>query len=97
MKIEISSGIYQELQGFLLQSTLAIAILRNVFHLFTTSVAAYTYFITKYFCDQCGSGAQDGSDVTFAFVFLYFVTDISSMPQDIYYIWATTTSDLDLS
>ena len=97
MSILISGGSYEELQGFLKQSTLAIAIVRNLFHLFTSAVATYTYLSTKYLCDQCGSGAQDGSDVIFAFVFLYFVTDISSLPQEIYYIWATTSSDLDLS
>ena len=94
--MEISSVSYEELQGFLKTSTLVIAILRNIFHFFTTAVAAYTYFITKYLCDQCDSAPQDG-DVIFAFVFLYFVTDLSSLPQDIYYVWATTTSDLDLS
>ena len=30
-------------------------------------------------------------------VFVYFLTDIVSLPQDIYYIWATISSDLDLS
>ena len=47
MTIEISSGSYEELQGFLKTSTLVIAILRNIFHLITTTGVTVTYFEAK--------------------------------------------------
>ena len=31
-----------------------------------------------------------------ALTFIYFLVDITSLPQDIYYIWATTSPDLNL-
>ena len=97
MTIEISSGSYEELQGFLKTSTLVIAILRNIFHLFTTTAATFFYFSAECsFGGEClGGGGWLG--VFFVIVFAYFLADIVSLPQDIYYIWATTSSDLDLS
>ena len=47
MTIEISS---EELQGFLKTSTLAIAILRNIFHVFSATGTAYTYLEMVYPC-----------------------------------------------
>ena len=99
MTIEVSTGGYEELQEFLKTSTLVIAILRNIFHLLTTTGVTYSYLTAKYPCTfggACGGG-EDWSGVIFAIVLIYFLADIVSLPQDIYYIWATTTSDLDLS
>ena len=95
--MEIPSVSYEELQGFLKTSTLVIAILRNIFHLFTTSAATFFYFSAECsFHGEClGGGGWLG--VFFVIVFAYFLADIVSLPQDIYYIWATTSSDLDLS
>ena len=31
-----------------------------------------------------------------AITFAYFLFDITSLPQDIYYIWATTSPDINL-
>ena len=99
MIIEVSSGSYENLQEFLKTSTLVIAILRSIFHLLTTTGVTYSYLSAKYPCTfggACGGGG-DWSGAIFAIVFIYFLADIVSLPQDIYYIWATTTSDLDLS
>ncbi len=78
---------------------MVIAILRSIFHLLTTAGVTYSYLSAKYPCTfggACGAG-EDWSGAIFAIALLYFLADILSLPQDIYYIWATTTSDLDLS
>jgi hypothetical protein len=35
-------------------------------------------------------------DFAFYLSFLYFLFDITSLPQDIYYLWATTSPDMNL-
>ena len=99
MSTLVSSGSFEDLQEILKTSTLVIAVLRNVFHLITTAGVTYSYLSAKYPCTfggQCGGG-EDWSGAIFAIVFIYFLADIVSLPQDIYYVWATTSSDLDLS
>ena len=97
MTIEISSGSYEELQEFLKTSTLTIAILRNIFHLFTTTFATYSFLSANYPCTFAKCSEAEDWKIIFALFFWYFLADIVSLPQDIYYIWATTSSDLDLS
>ena len=33
----------------------------------------------------------------FAILFIYFLMDILSLPQDVFYIWSTTAASIDLS
>ena len=48
--ILVESGTYEGLQAILKMSTLAIAILRNMFHLLTTSAAAYFVIVYNFPC-----------------------------------------------
>ena len=79
----VQIGNYQEIQDILKTSALVIAILRSVFHVVTASVCTYFFIIGV-------------SVIHFAIIFLYFLFDITSLPQDIWYIWATTSPDVNL-
>ena len=86
-------------------TTLVTAISRNVFHVFTSIAALVSYLSFKYPCmftSDCSHifGTSDDSAMSSmitVFLNYYFLADILSLPQDIYYLWATTSDKLDPS
>ena len=95
--IEIRNN--QEIQDILKYSTLGIAILRCVFHVLTGSLFSFLFAVVNFPCifeGKCGDFYEDFTPLLLAISFAYFLFDITSLPQDIYYIWATTSPDVNL-
>ena len=91
------SGLFELIQELLKFSTLTTAILRNIFHVLTASVASFLFIFFKLPCLVGGvcSTAFDWKGLAFIGGTIYFLFDITSLPQDIYYIWATTSPDIN--
>ena len=95
----IEIGNSQGLQDILKYSSLGIAILRCVFHVLTTSLFSFFFAVVNFPCifeGNCGGGPEDFTPLLLALTFAYFLFDMTSLPQDIYYIWATTSPDVNL-
>ena len=95
----IEIGNYQEIQDILKYSTLGIAILRCAFHVLTGSLFSFLFAVVNFPCifeGKCGPFYEDITPLLMAVSFAYFLFDITSLPQDIYYIWATTSPDVNL-
>ncbi len=84
-------------------TTLVTAISRNVIHVFTSIAALVSYLSFKYPClftSDCSQLFGSSDDTAMAgmitmFLNYYFLADILSLPQDVYYLWATTSDKLN--
>ncbi len=79
-------------------TSFSIAIIRMAVHAFTGTAAILSYLSYAFPCEfssSCSSGAGGNwSDLILALVLTYFVYDILSLPQDIFYILANNLPEL---
>ena len=83
-------------------TTLVAAITRNAIHVVTSIAALVSYLDFKYPCvfgKECPMIDDDHatSGMLTVFINYYFLADILSLPQDIYYTWAATSPKFDPS
>ena len=82
-------------------ATLVAALTRNGIHVLTSITALVSYLNYKYPCifgSSCPSLNSDDQAMTgmmTLFLNYYFLADILSLPQDIYYTWAASSTKLD--
>ena len=90
-----SSSITYDIEQVLKSATLVIFFVRNVFHLLVSAATLFTFsiFAETYFgCFVLGNCSPGGAYTIYFFLLisLYNFVDNLTLPQDIYYIWATT-------
>ena len=74
------------------------AIIRMVVHALTGTASIFSYLSYAYPCEfgsSCTSGGAGWGDVVLVIFLTYFVYDILSLPQDIFYILANTLPDFN--
>ena len=79
-------------------TSLTTAVIRMVVHALTSTAAVASYLSYAFPCEfgsSCSSGGGNWSDVILVIVLTYFVYDITSLPQSIFYILANTLPDFD--
>ena len=79
-------------------ASLSTAIIRMIVHAFTGTAAVASYLTYAYPClfsSSCSNSGENSSDLILALVGTYFLYDISSLPQDVFYILANTLGGFD--
>ncbi len=96
MKYPITdSSITYDIEQVLKSITLVLSLARNLIHLIVSSATWYFFYVfaeAYYGCFVLGNCYPGGEVTIYLFLgfSLYNFVDSLTLPQDIYYIWATT-------